>query len=235
MANTSALISIDKFVRGLLFKENKNNDDYMRYLQISCDGLRDMHMHDFHVEVTQVVTVNATTNTFPYPNDYVAYESVATEHNGKWWLYTRNDGLVPLTDDSVPHVDIMTTMPNVATFDEGGTLSSGGGTNMYYFRPDDRNRRFIVSGFTPNVVVLKYISNGIDANGAIYIPDAAKTALETYVRWQLSEYDNEPISHRQRKEEIYTNSLKKMRLLNIPTVQEFYDIVLESSGQGPKR
>jgi hypothetical protein len=235
MANTSTLISIDKFVRGLLFKEGKTNDDYMRYLQITCDGIRDMHMHDFHIEVTKVVTVSSATNTFDYPADYIVYTSIATEHHGKWWLYTRNDGIVPLNDDTATPVAIQTTMQNVSLWDEPSTLSSGGGQNMYYFRPDDKNRRFIVSGFTPNVVVLRYISNGIDAAGDIFIPDQAKTTLENYLRWQLAEFNDEPLSRCQWKEGLYTASLKKMRLLNIPTVSEVYDIILESSGQGPKR
>lgn len=228
MAYISSLISLDAFVRRLLAKEGKDNDDYFRYMQIACDGIRDMHTHDFSVEVTKVVTVNSTTNTFSFPTDFVRYLWVATAIDGRWWKYTRDDDMVPLNDDD--SVAIQTGLPNIADYQYSPTYGEAGGHNRYLFRPDYENRRFQVSGDTPDIVVLKYISNGIDSAGSINIPDYALLALEDYVRWKLADYDAIAESKIYRLEQQYIKTRRKMRQVRRPTLQDIRDTLYSTYG-----
>ena len=233
MANIDTQLSIDKFVRQLLFKEGKNNDDYLRYKQVVCDGLRHMHIHDFNVEVTKVVTVDSTTKTFDYPDDYVRYTSVSTVFQGRWWTYTRDDKLVPLEDDD--STTIQSSIPNVTQTDLGVSLSDGGGKNLYYFKPDEANRRMLVGGFDADIVVLRYISNGLNTSGDVYIPDYAILTLEDFVRWKMSIYDRDPMSTRETNKKDFKLSRSEMRKVLLPTLSEIYDMIYKSSGQGVKR
>lgn len=233
MANRSSLITIDQLVRSLLFKEGKNNDDYLRYKQIVCDGLRNMHIHDFNVIATKVVSVDSTTKTFNYPDDYVRYESISTVSDGRWWTYTIDKRLVPLNDDT--QTAIQSSMPNVATNAFADGLSDGGGYNHYYFKPDDKNRRMIVSGFDADVVVLRYVSNGLNTSGDVNVPDYAALALEAYVRWKISAYDKEPVYIRRENENDYKQARLEMRKVNLPTADEIYDSIYKTTGQGPRR
>jgi len=228
MANISSLISLDAFVRRLLGKEGKDNDDYMRYMQIACDGLRDMYIHDFEIEVTKVVTPNASTNRFSFPADYVRYSAIATPIEGRWWVYTREDGMVPLTDDD--GATILTTLPNIADTHVAPSRSDGGGTNRFLFTEDRKNREFQVAGDTPDIVVLKYVSNGIDSAGSINIPDYVLLALEAYVRASVADYDMIAESHVHRLYAQYKTARRMMRQVHRPTLVDLVDVIYKTSG-----
>jgi len=228
MAYISSLIPLDSFVKRLLAKEGKDNDGYLRYMQIACDGLRDMHQHDFSVEVTTVVTVNSTTNSFSFPTDFVRYVWIATPIDGRWWKYTRDDEMVPLKDDA--NTDILTSLPNLANSTYSTSYGSAGGYNRYLFKPDYENSRFQVSGDTPDIVVLKYISNGINSAGTINIPDYVTLALEDYVRYKIMDYDSAAESKILRMEQQYIKSRRKMRAVRRPTIQDIRDTLYSSYG-----
>jgi hypothetical protein len=232
MANISSLISLDAFVNRLLAKEEKDNDHYLRYMQIACEGLREFHIHDFDVEVTKVVTVDASNNTFPYPADYVKYSAIATPIDGRWWVYTLDRNMVPLQDDD--GVDILDSLPNVAEFRLPTDMSSGG-DNRYVFNPDEKNRRFQIGGYTPDIVILKYVSNGLDASGDINIPDYASRALEAFVRWNIAEYDNPALSRIEWLKNRYNEERRNMRSVQRASLQDIIDAINQSSGQGPRR
>ena len=229
MANISSQIAIDAFIRRLLAKEGKTDDFYMRYMQIALDGLRDMHIHHFNVEITKVVTVDTSTNTFAYPSDYVRYVMIGTVIDGRWWYYTKDDGMAPLEDDD--GTAIQSSLPNLSEYEYPADLSQGGGTNKYYFREDEKNDRFQVAGFTADVVVLKYISNGIDSGGDILIPDYATLTLEAYVRWNLSDYDDRRESTTMRLERQYKERIKRMKMAQRPTLKDIRDTILAASSQ----
>jgi len=228
MANISSLISLDAFVRRLLGKEGKDNDDYMRYMQIAVDGLRDMFIHDFEVEVTKVVTPNASTNRFSFPTDYVRYTAIATPIEGRWWTYTQENGMVPLTDDD--GTAILTTLPNLAETNPAPSRSDGGGTNRYYFTEDRKNREFQIAGDTPDVVVLKYVTNGIDSAGSINLPDYTTLAIEAYVRLNIHDYDGAAESTILRLDKQYKAARRKMRQVHRPTLQDLVDVIYKTSG-----
>lgn len=229
MANVSSLISLDAFVRRLLLKEGKDNGHYIRYMQIATDGLKDLYIHHFDVEVTSVVTVDTNTNTFAYPNDYVRYTMIGTPIDGRWWYFTRDLGMVPLSDDD--GAEIMSSAVNLAEYHEVSSLSSGGGYNRYYFREDHANRRFQIAGFTPDIVVLKYVSNGIDSAGTINIPDYALPVLEAYVRLNMADYDDIAESTVQRLDRQYKDKLKQMRMAQRPPLQDLIDVLYSTSSQ----
>ena len=228
MAEISSLISLDAFVRRLLGKEGKDDDDYLRYMQIAIEGLRDMYIHDFEVEVVKVVTVAAATNTFAFPTDFVRYTSIATPINGRWWVYTRDDRMVPLVDDTA--VAIETSLENLTSHELASSLSTGGGTNLYYFKPDYRKRTFQVSGTTPDIVVLKYVTNGIDSTGDINIPDYATLAVEAFVRFNIADYDGYAESTIFRLAQQYKEQRRKMRRVHRPTLIDIKDVLYSTTG-----
>lgn len=228
MANISSLISLDKFVRGLFVKTGEDNEQYLRVMQIACDGLRDMYIHDFEIQVTKKVTVDGTTNTFDYPTDYVRYTAIATPIDGRWWVYTRDDEMAPLKDDD--DVAVQSSLPNIANYNVFESFGEAGGYNKYYFHEDAKNRRFQVGGYTPDTVVLKYVTNGLDSDGDINIPDYAKLALEDYVRWKIADYDEDAESHIVRLYNQYLLSRRKMRQVKRPTLQDLVDACYASSG-----
>lgn len=233
MADRNSLTTIDQIVRRLLFKEGKNNDDYLRYKQEVCDGLRNMHIHDFNVVATKVVTPDPTTKSFDYPEDYVRYESISAVFGGQWWTYTKNKNIVPLKDDD--DTEIQSSMSNIADSIIQSGYASGGGINNFYFDNDDKNRRFIVSGFDADIVVLRYITNGLNTTGDILVPDYAVLALEAWVKWRMSAHNNDPVYQRKENENDYKNFRLDMRRVLRPSADEIYDAIYKSTGQGARR
>lgn len=229
MANISSQISLDAFVKRLLGKENKTNDDYLRYMQIAIEGLRNFHIQHYNIEVTKVITVDTTTSTFAYPTDYVRYTMIGTPIDGRWWYFTRDNEMAPLTDDD--GTEIQTTLPNIADYVHPSDFSSGGGNNLYYFREDHKNRRIQVSGFTPSVIVLKYVSNGIDSGGDINIPDYSTLALEAYVRLNLADYDDHAESTIHRLKRQYDDRVKMMKRAQRPPLRDLIDTINATSSQ----
>jgi hypothetical protein len=229
MANISSLISLDSFVNRLLAKEGNDNEDYLRYMQIAAEGLREMYIHDFHSVATKIVTVNTTTNSFAFPTDFVKYIAIATPIDGRWWTYTRDDTMVPLNDDD--STAIQTSLPNVSDYHIADSLGQAGGWNKYYFTPDYKNRVIQVGGFTPDIVVLRYVSNGIDSTGSITVPDYAIPCLEAYVRYCIADFDQEAESRVERLKRRYDEQRRKMRQVQRPTLLDIIDSIYKSSGQ----
>ena len=158
---------------------------------------------------------------------------IGTPIDGRWWYYTREDGMVPMNDDD--GTEILADAVNIAEYKTPSDLGSGGGYNRYVFSEDQANRRIQVGGFTPDIVILKYVTNGIDSAGTINIPMYVQPALEAYVRWHLAEYDNPALSRIDWLERRFTKARRKMRTAQRPTLRDLIDTINRGSGQGPIR
>ena len=154
-------------------------------------------------------------------------------NSGRKWSFTRDDGLIPTTstdDEGNEYLD--------ADAGEGVNLGeevsySGygarGGINDYYFSIDHKNRRFIISGLSADFVILTYVSTGINATTATYIPRSAEESLEQFIRWKDSEYKDEPTQLV--KEQQFEKAVRKMKKFHAPSIPEIRDAIMRSSNQ----
>ena len=233
MAEISGLITLDQFVRDLLFKMEKPNDDYFRYFKIASDGLRHLFMHQLGYVTHTKLTVDTDTNTINFPDDYVGYISLNVPNAGRKWSFTRDDSIISTTstdDEGNEYLD--------ADAGEGVNLGeevsySGygarGGINDYYFSIDHRNRRFIISGLSADFVVLTYVSTGINATAATYIPRYAEDVLEQFIRWKDAEYKDDQTQLF--KAQQFEKAVRQMKKFNAPSLQEIRDAIMRSSNQ----
>lgn len=238
MAEVSGIIGLDKFVRKMLFKMKRPNDDYMRFLLIAQDGLRYLFMHRLGYITNIKLTVDADTNTIAFPDDYVGYVSLSIPDKGRMWTLTRDDGLIPTTstDDDGEYLD--------SDYGEGADISSEyvpvglgarGGWNDTYYTVDHKQKRFIISGITPSHVILRYVSSGINTSAETYIPLYAEDTLEKFCRWQLSEYDEERRDIVSEKKRAYESALRNMRKFLAPTFDEVRDALYATMNQSIRR
>lgn len=238
MAEISGLLSLDKFVRKMLFKMSQPNDAYLRYLMIAQDGLRHLFMHKLGYMKNVKLTVDTDTNTIDFPTDYIAYVSLSVPDEGRMWTLTRDDRLITTTstDDDGEYLD--------SDYGEGFDLDeeyvpiglgARGGFNDTYYTVDMKNRRFVFAGLTPTHVILRYISSGINTDAETYIPLAAEESLESYVRWKHSEYAEEHRSIINEKKRAFESAVRRMQKLHAPTVDEIKDAIFRSSNQSLHR
>jgi len=234
MAEIDGTITLNKFVKKLLFKMGKNHDEYLRILQIVNDGLRHLFSVSLGYITWSKLTVDTDTNTIDFPDDYVHYISLNIADDGRLWSLTREDSLVPTTstNDDGEYLD-EDDGEGVDLGEEVVPIGYGtrGGYNDYYFREDRKNRRFIINGITTTSVVLAYISSGINTDSSTSIPIYAEEPLEYYVLWKIAEYSDAKQVDIYAKRQSFNNALRRMKKLLAPSLQEMKDALYESSNQ----
>lgn len=237
MAEISGLITLDQFVRDLLFKMEKPNDDYFRYFKIASDGLRHLFMHQLGYVTHTKLVVDTDTNTIDFPDDYVGYISLSVPNEGRKWTFTRDDSIIPTTSIDINGDEYLDS-------DDGEGVNLGeevsysgygarGGVNDYYFSVDHKNRRFIISGLTADFVILTYVSTGINATTATYIPRVAEEALEDFIAWKDAIYRDD--QSQLVKEQRFNQSIRRLRKFNAPSIPEIRDAIMRSSNQSLHR
>jgi hypothetical protein len=238
MAEIDGTITLDKFVRKLLFKTDKNHDHYLRYLQIATDGLRHLFMHSLGYVTWTKLNVDTDTNTIDFPDDYVGFVSLSVPDDGKMWQLTRKDDLVPTTstDDDGEYMD-EDDGEGVDLNDELVPIGYGtrGGYNDYYYTIDKKKRRFIINGISTDHVILRYVASGINASASTSISLDIEESLESYVMWKLAEYNDERQDNVYAKRQNFNNALRRLKKFNSASLQEVKDALYESSNQSIRR
>ena len=237
MAQTSALIDIETVISRYLLKFKKSTEDYVSYLELACNCVRDFSLFHSANVVTAKVSVTAN-KIIEMPDDMLSFVDLCYPMQGRWWSFTRqNDivntttftGLVEGRDSDVEEgVDI----PHA--------LSSGygakGGVNTYNYMIDWEARRIFVDGIESDTVVLKYVSSGVTVNGTTYVPDFLTPVIDSFLLWKETYWVANLARERQLREKDYTNEVLKARnLINSLTYNELRDLLLGASTQSVKR
>jgi len=239
MAEISGVMTVNKFVLKMLFKMNKNNDEYLRYLQIALDGLRHLFMHKVGYITNTKKTIDTDTNTVDFPDDFVGLISLSVPSDGRMWTLTRDDTIVPTTS-----LDINGDEYLDADDGEGVDLSeeyvpvgygARGGYNDWYYTMDMKNRRFIISGRAVDHVILRYVSSGVNATTDTDIPLSLEEVLESYVIWKTAEYEGEHRAVIHDKQQVYNASLRRLMKFNAPGLYEIKDAIMRSANQSIRR
>ncbi len=237
MAEIAGIITLDTFVKDLLFKLEKNDDDYLRYFKISVDGLRHLLMHKLGYVTHTKLVLDTDTNTIDFPNDYVGFVSLSVPDNGRMWTLTRDDRIVPTTStdgngDEYLDEDAGETVDLGEEANYSG-YGARGGINDWYYSIDHKNRRIIINGLEADFFILTYISSGINASSATYIPLYVQEPLEDYVRWQDAKYKD--AQDQDYKKKLFEESQRRMIKLNAPTFSEIKDALYRSANQSIHR
>jgi hypothetical protein len=239
MAEIDGIITLDKFVKKILFKTNKNHDEYFRVFQVVADGLRHLCMHSLGFVTWTKLTVDTDTNTIDFPDDYVGFVSLSVPDDGRMWQLTRNDDLVPTTSTDSGGLEYLDEDDGegVDLNDELVPIGYGtrGGYNDYYYQIDHKKRRFIINGITTDHVILRYISSGVNATTSTSVPLYLEEPLEYYVFWKMAEYEGAREDVIYGKRQSFNLALRRMKKFNAPSIQEVKDAIYTSANQSLHR
>ena len=211
MADVNALVSIEEAVTRYLLKYRKPQDDYVIYTEHACNCVRDFQLHDGHSLRSEKIAVDAL-GIVELPDDCVMVHDVCVAYRGEWWSFTERPDMVNTTTLSGG------SETHDADFGEGVTLldnktytyGSKGAVNDYYYKLDWKARRIFCDGIISDTVLLKYVSNGINADGDTYIPEMVTPMLDTYLLWKETYWLTELVRERQARERDYMN--ERMRV-----------------------
>lgn len=223
--------------------------NYKRYLQIVCDGIRQLNLYNL-TQVKVVYLVPNSANIVELPDDYVQYTKIGIMVSGRLWTLTLNKNIVPPRDIQCG-MDIRVTNSGLSTFPYGGynfvdhwygdrfitgLYGLGGGLNTGYFNIDSENKTIVLDGciFT-NQIILEYKTDGI-GEGTPVPPQAIeplKKRLDFLKRWHDPRVG---IGEKQLAKQLMDESIFELQCFeNIVNLDEWMDSFYESSSQSPKR
>lgn len=239
MAEISGKITYGRFVNDMLVKLRLSDDEYLRLMRITADGIQELGIHVLHNIKNAKLTVDTDINAINFPSDYVSFVSISIPWYGRMWTFTRDDRLVITTDGTVGVNEEYDTDDgegvNVADNGVVFGLGSRGGVNRYYYTIDNKRERIAFSGYTPTHVILQYVSTGVDTTETNYIPRVALRCLEYYVRYMDADYAGKPQAVVRELERRYTDEVRKLKKTLGPTLDEIRDTVYKSTSQSVRR
>lgn len=209
-------------------------------------GYRDFKLFEAGAQIKDAYRDVTTINTVNFPEDLLRLVDVAVTVNGEYFSFTKSENLVlPITDPLDSTLD--TDRGEDDTIDRSPSYGYGTkGSNVeYYYREDRTNRRIVLSRMALDLakyhnrseVIVRYVSTGMDDFNTTYIADDAANLLSSYVLYKLvsARPDVYNMNYMMLKKEDYLENLAMYRSLEMPSLTDLEDMIMETSGQNVKR
>lgn len=207
-------------------------------------GLRDFQI--FHGASVRYSWQQITPiQTITLPDDYLNFVSVGVSIGGKMFTYTRDNQMIVPSDplQGILHDD---RIENEHTIRKSNYLGANGYNAEGYFKLDPQHNRIVLKQTLIDMlteadrteVLLGYVSTGIDGDlKNSYIPTAAANMIIAYIEWKLVASDPEkyPANFRADKRSEYELAAEQFDLLALPSIDELYDAIYETSAQSIRR
>jgi hypothetical protein len=249
--NTSGLTKINSIVDEVMVEFDTHSDsDYLRYARFVERGLRELSIFHLNNSSSDDLEVDSFSNTAPLPSDFIRLVELGIVlSNGKLYTLTKDSSIaIPngvdcgrnvknetentLSSSSQPLHGYYYTGDNY-TYDYAKFARRGGVSEYGKFTIDLENYRIVFgAGFNESSVRIKYISSGISIDKETFIPEVAREALVSYVKWKATTNKMSiPMSERREKKKEYYQEVIKMGQANGPTLDELIDAIYQSTTQ----
>lgn len=207
-------------------------------------GLRDFNL--FHGASVKYSWQKITPiQTIELPPDYLNFVSIGVSIGGNMFTYTRDNQMI------VPFDPLQSELStdreeDQHTIRKSNYLGANGYNSEGYFKLDPQHNRIIlrqtiidqVSTGDRTELLLGYVSTGIDGDlKNSYVPAAAANMLIAYIEWKLIASDPEkyPANLRADKRAEYELAAEQFDFLSLPSIDELYDAIYETSSQSVRR
>lgn len=233
---------IDDALAGIRDFDRKREREAANYF---IRGYRDFRIFNSRSFMEMWLPVTAI-KTINLPEEMVEFLSIGIPVAGEMFTFTLANGIVaPLDDPLDEALD--------ATLGEDDelvrSLQYNYGANAindeYYFRLDEDGRRIVLKKAAMDLyaqadraeVLVRFISTGVSDLDHTMVPGTAYNMLVAYIEWKLvaslpTVYD---ARYRAEKKQDYFHEIEKFQLLDMPTIDELYDVIFETSSQTPRR
>lgn len=170
----SGFVSLENIVSEVLMKID--DMEQKRYqataLQYVLNAIRDVNVFATSTYEEVPIELDEDLRTGDYPSDLVRALSVGVYRNGEFWSFTNiPDMAVTNTNgDGTPDIEFGEN----AQIPQRGIRFGARGSNVGYWKRDDKGRRFVVRNYSKNKVILRYRSNGLGCTTQTCVPYDAK-------------------------------------------------------------
>ena len=238
MADTTAMVSLEKVVSTYLADYKLPTEDWVSYMGHACKVVQDFNLYDGNIVTTQKVTIDTTLKCIELPDDFLRLVDLVTPLRGQWWSFTEKDRIVntTTTTDSVEGRDL--TQGEGQTIDQTRVTSYGakGGWNKFRYTLDTKARRIYVDDDITDYVVLIYVSSGINATEETLVPTTLMPMIDAYLNWKGSYWRPEIMNQRESLYLDYWREKQKVRnLIASMTEMQWRDLLYSTFTQSPQR
>jgi len=189
--------------------------------------------------VTPIKTVNL-------PDEMMEFLSIGIPVAGEMFTFTLANGIVaPLEDPLDQALDSTIGEDDELLRSLQYSYGANAVNDEYYFRLDEDGRRVILKKAAMDLyansdrdeILVRYITTGVSDLDHTMVPGTAYNMLVAYVEWKLvasmpTVYKGD---YREEKHREYLHEVEKFQLLDMPTIDELYDVIFETSSQTPRR
>ena len=228
MADTLALIPLNKIVDRFIFKYKLPENDYANYYEHAADCVRELNIHAISSYQETLVTVSSL-GVLSMPTDMLGFVGVGLVYKGEIWYFTQNQYM---------RIKKPTGLPQTMPTDFQSTwyaYGAKGGTNIFYFRIDWDGRKIYIDGAEGEDVLLQYTSSGLEASGATTVPAIANMTIDAYLRWAQGEIDGKSINEQMKRQRYYEDQFRLLKLQSLPALREIRDYFLSMMTQSIQR
>jgi len=228
----------------LLGTRDFDGSRYMEAAMYLLRGLRDFQI--FHsASVKQSWVKISGVKTISFPDDYLNFVSLGINVGGKIFTYSKSSKLV-LPSDPLGYALNDVKQEGDFNVNVGYQYGSNGYNSEGYFALDPAHDRIVLkqefidlaATSTRTEILLSYVANGIDGDlKNSFVPGAAANMLIAFIEYKLvaSMPEKYPANFRSDKYTEYVIEAEKFDLLALPSVEELYDAIYETSSQGIRR
>ena len=204
--------------------------NHKRYYQWILRYYGQLCIHKLPLDVVETLPVQTGVRCIIIPKKYVGFVAIGKIINNQLVKFSLKADLVPQTTEECG----TETQTDVAPMYPGHTgYATGGGRNLWYYRPDEGNNRILIYGSPLTEATLVYKSTGVDANGEVFIPTIAEESLIANVHYQeaLNGGDKGMIGIRKQVLDSALNDLQMIEWNSDAMFDEIYSTIY----QGVKR
>ncbi len=230
--------SIQNVVRDFLSEKGDFTDvNYVRYLKMAMRGFANLNIHTLNSFRTTLLTLN-TLNQAQLPSDYINWSRIGHVSDNKIVMLDINDDLCLMDSETAESsaeestINVLfsgRSIPVIYSASYSSTIPS-----CRVFR-DEGIIQF--STTTPKTLVMEYASNGINPDGATYVPYFVAEALVEYLHWR--DRKNDKRYTRGEVMDAKMDYLEAERILldieTLPTLQDIVSSFKSTWKQTPKR
>ena len=240
MADTAALVSLERIVTDFLFGYEKGTERYAIMLRHACLCYQDFNLYDGEIQTSAKVVINPTLKCIELPDDCIKVIDLVTPIKGGWWSFTQKDNIVNTTTtvggvetrDSAQGEGVVIDVDRVVSY------GAKGGYNKFRCTVDMAARRIWVDNlYTANdYIVLLYVSSGINATGETTVPSFLIPLFDAYLLWKETIIDlNLAKLHQQRYNQYWQEKMKVRNFINAMSKDSWLDIFASGYTQTPQR
>lgn len=204
-------------------------------------GYRDFNL--FHNEaVTERWEPITPVQTVDLPEDFMRLLWVGVSINGELFSFTRSNRIISPVDSPLDE-ELNEERGETEGIVRNPTSGYGakGINDEYYYTLDLERRRLILKAPASTIakhsnrseVLIGYVGHGVRQMDNTYIYADAANMLIAFIEWKLTEAKagSVPAYLIEMKKQNYIESQRMYEVLNMPSIDELYDAIYETSGQ----